>query len=335
MTVSAFSFRDSATTPAVIACLDGTARSREVAEAAAGYAQWFGRPLVFYHAIEFDRSRATPPDPLEWHFKRNAMRENLESLQACLPNPAMQPEIQIEGGSWQAALFERNLARPAPMIVVGASRQQDSGVLTRSLLELGAQHILVVPRGYRTLGTPRLRIAIPVDGSDFAEAALAQAIDIARTVPAELLLVHVMSSRGVEKFGLPGSSDLALQKQVEEHNEKAACTFLEATLRRLQNLGLAARSQCLKGDPRTRLEEFIAQETPDMVIMSTRGQGFNSCAQLPLGSTASYLLDRLSAPTILVGSGKDAVRPAVEPSIAHYRLLDNARGPLNSSPATA
>ena len=117
MTASAFSFRDPVTAPAVIACLDGTARSQEVAQAAAEYAQWFGRPLVFYHAIEFDRSTASLPDPLEWHFKRSAMRVTLESLRASLPDPELQPQIQIEDGSWQASLLKRNLAVPAPMMM--------------------------------------------------------------------------------------------------------------------------------------------------------------------------------------------------------------------------
>ena len=334
MAVSAFSFCNPTIPAAVIACLDATSRSREVAEAAADYASWFGRPLVFYHAMEFDRCSVTPPEPLDWHFRRIAVRDYLDSLGDCLPGSQLQAQIQIAEGDWLAGLFEHNTVRTAPLIVIGESRQNDSGLLTRKLLDHGAKNILVVPEGYHNPRSPRPQIVIPVDGSDFAEAALVEAIAIARSMQAELLLVHVMPTGGIERFGPPGNSDLELQKLVEQRNAKAACRFLEATLRRLQNLGISSRSLCLSGDPRTRLEELIAQEEPALVILSTRGQGFNSCTQLSLGSTANYLLDRLTAPMLLVGSSLVAQRPSGATSSAQHFMHDT-RGPLNISPVAA
>jgi nucleotide-binding universal stress UspA family protein len=139
---------------------------------------------------------------------------------------------------------------------------------------------------------------------------LAEATRLACRTKAEICLVHIVPDGGLTDFGPPGTSDLELQMRLERRNELAASAFLETTLRRLINLGISARSLCLKGDPRTSLLRSLCQEAPDLVILSAKGQGGKRCSDLSIGGTASYLLDHLTCPVMVV-------RPSVA-STARY-----------------
>ncbi|RVQ69589.1 universal stress protein [Croceicoccus ponticola] len=313
MAISAFSFQDTViarkgiappvVAPPVIACVDTSPRSSEVARAAANYAHWLGRPLILFHSVEYDRSRTALPDPLDWHLRRSEALRHLERLRDDLAGLGLSIAVEIDEGNWRTALEDRMNVRPAPMVVIGASRHSNTGHTAELLIDCGARSLLVVPtKGDVPRDSDKPRIAIPVDGSKFAEAALAEAISIARSHDAELLLIHVTPPSGIEEFGPPASRDVELGRLLDRRNEQMACIFLEQTLRRLRDQGLTARSRSLKGDPRSCLHSVIAEERPELVILSTRGQGIKSCQDLALGSTANYLLDHLTAPILLVGS---------------------------------
>src|SRR5690606_29477245 len=155
----------------------------------------------------------------------------------------------------------------------------------------------------------------------------------AKSCPSELLLVHVMPLPGIDAFGPLADSDLQLQMLVERRNEAVACGFLETTLRRLQDLGIRARSRCLKGDPRSCLASLLDAEAPALVMLSARGQGIRNCEDLSLGSTANYLLDHLHLPVMLVGSTASLGRKAN--GSKDLRQARELRLPLNNSPVAA
>lgn len=334
MTVSAFSFSTNSAAPAVIACVDEGPESKAIAEAAAHWARWLNRPLVFFHSMEFESSHSHLPDPLEWHLRRGKIRQKLQAISADLGTASPAPSFEIHEGEWLSALSDRAMRSPDAIIVIGTSLHGDTGHLVSQLLESGVNRLLIVPKGYKPSQSESPQIAIPLDGSKFSESALAQAIAMARNSPAELLLMHVMPKAGIDAFGPLASSDLELQMLVDQRNEEAACSFLESILRRLRDMGITARSRCLRGDPRVCLESVLAEEEAELVVLSARGQGLASCESLALGSTADYLLDHLDAPVMMVGSGPSG---RAEKSPRHHddQCARNIRGPLNSSPVAA
>lgn len=334
MTVSAFSFPAPVTGAAVIACLDTASKSREVAAAAADYARWLDRPLILFHSVEFDRAQSRMPDPLEWHLLRGRALRKLEEARVGLSESSPSPSLEINEGDWIEALSHRLQSITDPVVVVGTDRHGNTGHMVSTLLDNGAGKVLVVPPGVRQASTRLPRVAVPLDGSLFSEAALAQAIAIAKSRPSELLLIHVMPQAGIDSVGPLADSDRELQTLVERRNEEVACKFLQAILRRLEDMGLQARSLCLTGDPRSCIANLLFSEEPELVVLSARGQGVGCGTDLALGSTANYLLDHLHLPIMLVGSREAGGQMATKSSNRDRQAPDH-RGPLNSSPVVA
>ncbi len=339
MAISAFSFpapgMDESHDGAVVACLDGTPHARAVAQVAANYARRLDLPLVFFHAIEFEPARSRLPDPLEWHLQRATARKYLAGIRDTLKAPAPDPAFAVAEGAWPHALADWLDDRPDAMVVIGTPTRAGTGQLVARLLEEGAGRLLVVPDHYVPPASDTPRIALPVDGSRFADSAIAQAVALARSWSGELLLLHVMPGAGIDAFGPPADSDLELEALVDRRNERAAGSFLETTLRRLRDSGVPAHSRCLKGDPRSRLVAQLAQDAPELIILSARGQGVAACRDLALGSTAAYLLDHLDIPVMLVAAGTEAKASGTAGFAAGAHRTAAIRGPLNSSPVAA
>ncbi|QIQ85701.1 universal stress protein [Erythrobacter sp.] len=318
----------------ILACLDLSPRSGPVARMAALFAKQTGRPLVFFHAMEGDLPAHQLPDPLEWHLSRSRARRFLEDLAASVEDSPGTIEITIREGQWQTALAEQCAALDPDIVIIGSSRSGDSGHLSGALLERGAGGLLVVPSRDFSEPAGRMRVMVPLDGSRFADTALSRARAIARMAAGELLLAHVIPSAGIEEFGPPGIGDLELERQIDRRNERAACEFLEAALRRLQAEGISARSRCLKGDPRACLDRLMAEERPGLVVLSARGQGVKTCENMALGSTAAYLLDHASVPIMVVPSRAATWRGEM-PATSGTEGAFSARIPLNRRPAAA
>lgn len=291
--------------PSVIACVDTSPQSRDVATDAAALAAWLERPLVLFHAAECSASPSEPPDPLDWQLHRREGLQHLSQLNYGLSDLWQPVSLELAEGDWLCAVGAR--AEPASaLLVFGASRAAEpgrsAGRVAARLIETGVGSLFIVPCGRTPLATHAPRIMIPVDGSQFAEVALEAAVAIARSSKAELLLVHIVARAGIGEFGPPATGDTELRLQLDRRNELSACGFLERTVRRLTDQGISARSRCLKGEPRSLLHQLVKEEKPDIVMLSARGQGRKSGADLAMGSTATYLVDHLEAPVMIVGA---------------------------------
>lgn len=288
----------------VIACVDGSHRAEEIARTAASYALALERPLILCHLIEHSAAPAGPPDPLDWCLHRQEAHRTLDRLRDTLPEMPNEVALELDEGDWLSRFAERS-EKAGALLVIGTEHadeaKQSSARAIRLLASPGIGSLLLVPPGYtpRTSGSPR--IAVPIDGSNFAEAALVEAIHLARGSHAELLLVHVIRDAQLSDFGPPATSDLELRTRLDRRNEQAAYRFLERTQRRLVDQGLNVRSLCHKGDPRSTLLRTLSEETPDLIVLSVRGRGGRDCHDLSLGSTAGYLVDHLTGPVMLLG----------------------------------
>jgi len=317
----------------VIACITMAPGKQAVAEAASQLAAQTGMPLILFHAIENRPAAGHLPDPIASYLDRSRMRECLGDLGRKLASAETEIDIALCEGNWSGALASLATARHAPIVVVGSSHGADSSHLAADLLERGIPNILFVPdRQEPSLAaTAPRRILVPLDGSAFAEAALAEAIALASSGDAELLLAHAIPVSGIDEFGPPVTGDSELRTQIDQRNDEAAREFLEARIRRIHALGIPVRSRCLMGDPRTTLARLIAEEQPAMLVMSARGHGIRNCQDLAVGSTASYLLDHIATPLLLVAATSTPLHDTGEP-LRGQRRSQRMRGPLNRPP---
>lgn len=144
------------------------------------------------------------------------------------------------------------------------------------------------------------RILLPLDGSDLAEAAIPHAVGLATLGDAEILLVQVIDTVG--QFLAAGASSLELGDGEGapipvEVAEQAVAAQREQALEYLGGVRdrIAADEHLrqievmvVEGGAGEALEQLIAREGCDVVVMSTHGR--TGLRRVLLGSVADYLV---------------------------------------------
>src|SRR5262245_18161021 len=131
------------------------------------------------------------------------------------------------------------------------------------------------------------RIVVPLDGSELAEAALPQAIDLARITGAPVHLLRVVDFTRLEQYG---PYALALEYSgvspvlADEH--ALALEYVSVVRLRLYRMGLYATTEVREG--RVAREVAAALQPGDVVVMASHGRG--GLSRWLLGSVAEDVL---------------------------------------------
>jgi nucleotide-binding universal stress UspA family protein len=181
-------------------------------------------------------------------------------------------------------------------------------------------------------------IFVPLDGSRFAEQAVAWAAELCRAAKAKLrlALVHQLPPP-------PGTADAKkLYTKVEILLRRAQRDYLNKVAKRLKDGGLSkVGSVVLTGEPGPALVEDAVEWGASLVVMSTHGRG--PLASIWLGSVTDHVVRHLPIPVLLIRPGDEHSKPgpvdfqgeilvpldgsvpgetALEPAIAIARLFD-------------
>lgn len=141
-------------------------------------------------------------------------------------------------------------------------------------------------------------ILVPLDGSEFAEAALSVARPLARRLHASLRLLTVHDLSVLE---LAAMADGALIQRVDRDARAEARRYLDAQVASLTSEGLHVRADLQDGDPAATLVRYLAEHAVDLVVMSTHGRG--GASRLWLGSVADRMVRQGDCPVLLVRPG--------------------------------
>jgi nucleotide-binding universal stress UspA family protein len=187
------------------------------------------------------------------------------------------------------------------------------------------------------------KILVPLDGTDFAEAALGTARIIAERNRASLELVGVHAPEGVL---LPHGGAPPMDPALDTEARRELRTYLE-------RIGTSERGRSttpvstalLEGEVAAELAAESERREVDLVVMATHARG--GLGRLWLGSTADQLIRRVHVPVLLVerpdGSGvAEPVDPAgfrrvvvaLAGNDADERVLDAVFAVTESSAAT-
>ena len=139
-------------------------------------------------------------------------------------------------------------------------------------------------------------ILVPLDGSPFAERALPVALGLARRSQARIELVHVDDPR-LDPSGIPMPDP-----RLDSERRTGVHHALDALAGQLAARNASEiRVTCLEGPVAQTLEDYITSSGPDLVVMSTHGEG--GLSRLWLGSVADHLVRHSPVPVLLVRPG--------------------------------
>lgn len=139
-------------------------------------------------------------------------------------------------------------------------------------------------------------ILVPLDGSRFAEAALAAAVPLARAARAGLRLVHVHQPVPGQPVASP---EVPVTEAPADWARRAREEAYLADLAMRAGAGLTSvEFEVCDGRPAEALCRCVAERSPDLVVLSTHGRG--SASPLWIGSVADYLVRTATVPLLLV-----------------------------------
>lgn len=138
------------------------------------------------------------------------------------------------------------------------------------------------------------KILVPTDASEYSRRALKTALELARSVHAEVVLLHV-SYTPQAYWGYTISYGITVtQEQLDQNGDLA----LEATLSGIDSEQVVINKRVESGHPVTIILEQIKKENIDLVIMGSHGYG--AIAGSVLGSVSQRVLQRASCPVLII-----------------------------------
>ncbi len=144
-----------------------------------------------------------------------------------------------------------------------------------------------------------MKILVPLDGSQLAEAALAPAAELARRMrdPVSIILLRVVSLPAIE-LGLDNFGAMASAPTMIDDIMTAAQDYVRATSQLPLFAGLDVLARTELGAPVTTICAQAQETHSDLIVMTSHGRtGF---ARLALGSVAESVIRESRVPVLLV-----------------------------------
>ncbi|HEX7124594.1 MAG TPA: universal stress protein [Thermodesulfobacteriota bacterium] len=138
-----------------------------------------------------------------------------------------------------------------------------------------------------------MRILHPTDFSQGADRARALAVAMARSLSAEIVLLHVIGPMATLSEELPTTASL-------ERIRKARQAWAEAEMERrvleVRAAGVPARGLVRVGEPPAEIVQAAADEGADLIVMGTAGLG--GVGRFLVGSVADRVIRRAGCPVV-------------------------------------
>jgi nucleotide-binding universal stress UspA family protein len=136
-------------------------------------------------------------------------------------------------------------------------------------------------------------ILAPTDFSDFSKQVLKEALALAQTFDAKLLLLHVVEPPPYSVEGLGPSS---LEVNLLDDLERLANNELAGVLPEAQSTGVEVGRHVVVGTPYRKIVEVAEAERVDLIVMSTHGR--TGLSHLVMGSVAERIVRTAPCPVL-------------------------------------
>ncbi len=133
-------------------------------------------------------------------------------------------------------------------------------------------------------------ILVPLDGSEYSERALGQALEVAKPMGARIELLSVVLR--LKQAHVPPVESL------DERIGQAVSDYLAPHIERIKQAGLEAVSKVEYGEPSEAIVSEARQAKADLIVMSTHGIGATGLHAL--GSVAMKVLQTAPCPVLMV-----------------------------------
>ena len=221
------------------------------------------------------------------------------------------PAILDAARSWQPHFIAMTTSRSS-----GLDRWLNDGVAD-AIVRSAEVPVLVIPPDatHPSDRKPPTQIMVPLDGSALAEAALGPATELARSLPADVILLRVIEEDTTRGHFHPREAEHYIQTMRDQ---------VGAAVPRRRVI-----AQVASGSPTVAITRAANELAAGLITMSTRGRG--GLARAVLGSTATATLEQSIVPLLLVGPAAMAASLSRRGEIG----LTSLQGRTDSGPVPA
>ena len=138
------------------------------------------------------------------------------------------------------------------------------------------------------------KILVPIDGSELSERALGQAVSLAQSNSAQLIVLRVMDP-GSE---LSGEFSVTAYGTALDEMQKELKNYLALQQQELQKSGLEVECVSQVGQPAKRIVKVAEEKMVDLIVMSSHGR--SGIRRWFLGSVAEEVLRHSSVPILML-----------------------------------
>jgi nucleotide-binding universal stress UspA family protein len=142
------------------------------------------------------------------------------------------------------------------------------------------------------------KILVPLDGSEFAERALTDALEV---VDGEQTNIHLVRVVEIPSLWMPGPDvpiDYGLVQEYTDAVSDEAHEYLKTFSQKLQQEGRSVTWEVRDGQPAGEILKAAADFGADVIAMSTHGRG--GIGRLVFGSVAEHVLHEATVPLLLI-----------------------------------
>jgi len=131
-----------------------------------------------------------------------------------------------------------------------------------------------------------MKILVPTDGSKYAEAALAVAVDLVKTKGGDLCLISVATALEEFELELSAGSRESLRKEFETRATKVIAAAAAAAA--AAGVTVSCKSETSATSVPDAIVEFAEQQGVDLIVMGTHG--LSASSRFRMGSVASKVV---------------------------------------------
>ena len=140
------------------------------------------------------------------------------------------------------------------------------------------------------------QIVVPLDGSDLAEEALAEAKKLSKSSGSPLKLIRVVDTYRTQSLPATGMAlDYSMLSELAEEEIEDAKTYLTAKVTEAQDEGFTVSGDVLHGPIARQI--CSAAEADDIIVMSSHGR--TGIKRWFLGSVAEEVMRNAECPVLL------------------------------------
>ena len=144
---------------------------------------------------------------------------------------------------------------------------------------------------------PKRKIVLPIDETDFSQAAVSWALKNVVDKEDLVILLHVRNPLN-EIAAFPTLFPTTPTETLFDLIKKESHKLLKSVAMRFVEQNINCIAVSLRGDAKYELETKIKTIAPDMVVVGSRSR--NAVSRLFLGSVSNYLLHHLDCPVLIV-----------------------------------